>query len=80
MREGFEQSSITKSITYINALIPISKIQTTKYTENACITQRLEYCAEREGFEPPEVLPSTVFKTASLNRSDISPGQRYDFF
>ncbi len=28
--------------------------------------------AGREGFEPPEVLPSTVFKTAALNRSAIS--------
>ena len=31
------------------------------------------YSAEREGFEPPEVLPSTVFKTAAFNRSAISP-------
>ena len=31
--------------------------------------------AEREGFEPPDLLQSTVFKTASLNRSDISPAQ-----
>ena len=29
--------------------------------------------AEREGFEPPETRASTVFKTASFNRSDISP-------
>ena len=29
--------------------------------------------AEREGFEPPEVLPSTVFKTAAISRSAISP-------
>lgn len=28
--------------------------------------------AGREGFEPPEVLPSTVFKTAAFNRSAIS--------
>jgi hypothetical protein len=28
---------------------------------------------EREGFEPPETRISTVFKTASFNRSDISP-------
>ena len=31
--------------------------------------------AEREGFEPPEVLPSTVFKTAAFDRSAISPAQ-----
>ena len=28
--------------------------------------------AESEGFEPPEVLPSTVFKTAAFDRSAIS--------
>ena len=32
--------------------------------------------AEREGFEPPEVLPSTVFKTAAIDRSAISPGAK----
>ena len=32
--------------------------------------------AEREGFEPPEVLPSTVFKTAAFDRSAISPGAK----
>ena len=30
--------------------------------------------AEREGFEPPEVLPSTVFKTAAIDHSATSPG------
>lgn len=34
------------------------------------------FCAEREGFEPPEPLGSTVFKTAAIDRSAISPGQR----
>ena len=29
--------------------------------------------AEREGFEPPVVLPTSVFKTGALNRSAISP-------
>ena len=32
--------------------------------------------AEREGFEPPEVLPSTVFKTAAIDHSAISPENR----
>ena len=32
--------------------------------------------AERQGFEPREVLPSAVFKTAALNRSAISPGSK----
>ena len=35
----------------------------------------LSLLAEREGFEPPEVLPSTVFKTAAFDRSAISPAQ-----
>ena len=29
--------------------------------------------AEEEGFEPPEVLPSTVFKTAAIDHSAIPP-------
>lgn len=29
--------------------------------------------AEREGFEPPEVLASTVFKTVAIDHSAISP-------
>ena len=29
--------------------------------------------AEREGFEPPVSCPTTVFKTAALNHSAISP-------
>ncbi len=33
----------------------------------------LSPAAERGGFEPPEVLPSTVFETATINRSAISP-------
>jgi hypothetical protein len=36
--------------------------------------------AEKEGFEPPEVLPSTVFKTAAIDHSAISPLQKYHFF
>ena len=32
--------------------------------------------AEREGFEPPDLLQSTVFKTAAFDRSAISPPKR----
>ena len=35
------------------------------------VTYRL--LAEREGFEPPEALTSTVFKTAAFDHSAISP-------
>ncbi len=31
------------------------------------------FFAEEEGFEPPEVLPSTVFKTAAIDHSAIPP-------
>lgn len=31
------------------------------------------YMAERVGFEPTEVLPSSVFRTDSISHSDISP-------
>ena len=33
--------------------------------------------AEREGFEPPDLWQSTVFKTAAFDRSAISPAQKY---
>lgn len=31
------------------------------------------FSAEKEGFEPPEPFSSTVFKTAAIDRSAISP-------
>ena len=31
------------------------------------------FFAEKEGFEPPEVLPSAVFKTVAIDHSAISP-------
>lgn len=31
------------------------------------------FFAEKEGFEPPDLLQSTVFKTAAFDRSAISP-------
>ena len=33
--------------------------------------------AEEEGFEPPDLLQSTVFKTVAIDHSAILPGQRY---
>jgi hypothetical protein len=35
--------------------------------------------AEKEGFEPPDLLQSTVFKTAAFDRSAISPVCRNRF-
>ena len=37
-----------------------------------------DFVAEREGFEPPEPLSSTVFKTAAIDHSAISP-MTFDF-
>ena len=31
------------------------------------------FAAEKEGFEPPDLLQSTVFKTAAFDHSAISP-------
>ena len=39
----------------------------------------IRFDAEREGFEPPEVLPSTVFKTAAIDHSATSPCFTYRF-
>ena len=32
--------------------------------------------AESEGFEPPDLLQSTVFKTAAIDHSASSPGAK----
>ncbi len=39
----------------------------------------LFHYAEREGFEPPNLLQSTVFKTAAFNHSAISPGPKLKY-
>ena len=36
--------------------------------------------AEREGFEPPEPLSSSVFKTGAFDHSAIFPLQKYNLF
>ena len=44
------------------------------YTKNEPYRTRSSFwLAEREGFEPPEPLSSTVFKTAAIDHSAISP-------
>ena len=40
----------------------------------------LRVVAEREGFEPPDPCRSTVFKTAAIDRSAISPPAKVLFF
>ena len=39
-----------------------------------------EHFAEKEGFEPPEVLPSAVFKTVAIDHSAISPNIKRPLF
>ena len=47
------------------------------YTKNEPYRTRSSFCvAEREGFEPPEPLSSTVFKTAAIDHSAISPSSK----
>ena len=38
--------------------------------------EQLALPAEREGFEPPDLLQSTVFKTAAFDHSANSPGAK----
>ena len=44
-----------------------------KVQKKSCKSFDLQDFAEREGFEPPEPLSSTVFKTAAIDHSAISP-------
>src|SRR5690606_27636832 len=41
------------------------------------VSNEKTFSAEKEGFEPPDLLQSTVFKTAAFDRSAISPPQKY---
>ena len=47
------------------SLFPLSK-------SGACTYSTPRFLAQREGFEPPDSCPSTVFKTAAFDRSAIS--------
>ena len=43
------------------------------YEKSPAQSAELQLFAEREGFEPPDPLRSTVFKTAAFDHSAISP-------
>ena len=49
-------------------IVSYQLISNNKKSEHFC-----SLFAEREGFEPPEALTSTVFKTAAIDHSAISP-------
>ena len=61
----------------INLILKISAKVSNNKSRKAFILRDLFYVliilAEREGFEPPVPYSTTVFKTAGLNRSPISP-------
>ena len=58
-----------------------TKPQKRRKTKPAGFSRFLALFAEREGFEPPEPLSSTVFKTAAIDHSAISPSVlRHTFF
>lgn len=44
------------------------------------LLRRLLILAEKEGFEPPDPCRSTVFKTAAIDHSAISPGAKLHIF
>ena len=56
-------------------------LQTKKTTDFHQSLVEISNClAEREGFEPPEPRSSTVFKTAAIDHSAISPGAKVKRF
>ena len=55
-------------------LCPQTSLVHHRVQKNEPCQTRSSFCvAEREGFEPPEPLSSTVFKTAAIDHSAISP-------
>ena len=46
---------------------------TASVSEKNSTAELRDNVAEREGFEPPDLLQSSVFKTDAINRSAISP-------
>ena len=47
-----------------------------KINEKTACVGGLSHSAVREGFEPPNLLQLTVFKTAAFDHSAISPGAK----
>ena len=55
----------------IEEMLP--KVDSTSKKKSVVTSLVTTLTAEREGFEPPEPLSSTVFKTAAIDHSAISP-------
>ena len=68
MLEGANKFNVIKAIS-------CNKFVTTKkyLLKNPCVYKGFKKVAEKEGFEPPDLLQSTVFKTAAIDHSAISP-------
>ena len=49
-------------------------------TQKREATNRFSFGAEREGFEPPDPLRSSVFKTGAFDHSAIFPGTKVQPF
>ena len=56
----------------IEEMLP--KVDSTSKKKSVVTSLVTTLTAEREGFDPPEPLSSTVFKTAAIDHSAISPG------
>ncbi len=54
----------------------MNRTKTPLNDERAAFEAALSF-AESEGFEPPDLLQSTVFKTAAFDHSANSPAQKY---
>jgi hypothetical protein len=71
-------NSIQITYTFFALRIHASKLNLKKVINNLSKKNPAElptgFFAEREGFEPPVPLGTTVFKTAAIDHSAISPG------
>ena len=55
----------------------LAGLPTSLYEKSPAQSAELQFTAEREGFEPPDPLRSTVFKTAAFDHSAISPKSNF---
>lgn len=74
-KEGFEPSHVVWTSTPLagEPLRPLGYFRKLSFIK-ICASTKVKM-AERVGFEPTDAYTSPVFKTGSLNRSDISPNR-----
>ena len=73
-----KQMSVRLQRTFIFDISPLSKASFARSLKQKCqpMAGHLFVLAESEGFEPPDLLQSTVFKTAAIDHSASSPRQK----